>query len=133
MVSRTTTKVSHYYVQKNRRANFIEEWRGYQKTVVALEDVPMVQTARGTRVGVYVGSDGDRPTRSMDALAHEIDPGVVSTVHRHSWDAMVLVVAGRAGPRSTVSESIGALGIHFTCRPGPGTARATTATGRRGT
>jgi len=95
MVSRTTTKVSHYYVQKNRRANFIEEWRGYQKTVVALEDVPMVQTARGTRVGVYVGSDGDRPTRSMDALAHEIDPGVVSTVHRHSWDAMVLVVAGR--------------------------------------
>ena len=55
----------------------------------------MVETERGTRVGVYVGADGDRPTRSMDALAHEIDPGVTSTIHRHSWDAMVLVVAGR--------------------------------------
>ena len=73
---------------------FIEEWRSYQKTVVALEDVTLYQTARGTRVGVYVGADGDRPTRSMDALVHEVDPGVVSTIHRHSWDAMVLVVAG---------------------------------------
>ena len=54
-----------------------------------------IETERGTRVGVYVGADGDRPTRSMDALAHEIDPGVTSTIHRHSWDAMVLVVAGR--------------------------------------
>lgn len=94
MVSRTTTKVSHYHVQKKRRADFIEEWRGYQKTVVALEDVALAETARGTQVGVYVGADGDRPTRSMDALVHEVDPGVVSTVHRHSWDAMVLVIAG---------------------------------------
>ena len=93
MATHTTTKVSHYHVQKKRRADFIEEWRGYQKTVVALENVKMVETERGTRVGVYVGADGDRPTRSMDALAHEIDPGVVSTSHRHSWDAMVLVVA----------------------------------------
>ena len=92
--SRTTTKVSHYHVQKKRRAEFIDEWRGYQKTVVAVEDVTLVPTARGTRVGVYTGADGDRPTRSMDALVHEIDPGVVSTIHRHSWDAMVLVVAG---------------------------------------
>ena len=94
MASRTTTKVSHYHVQKKRRADFMEEWRGYQKTVVALEDVTPVETARGTRVGVYTGADGDRPTRSMDALVHDIDPGVVSTIHRHSWDAMVLVVAG---------------------------------------
>ena len=35
MASRTTTKVSHYHVQKKRRADFIEQWRGYQKTVVA--------------------------------------------------------------------------------------------------
>src|SRR4029079_15153334 len=94
MATHTTTKVSHYHVQKKRRADFIEEWRSYQKTVVALEDGKMVETERGTRVGVYVGADGDRPTRSMDALAHEIDPGVNSTIHRHSWDAMVLVVAG---------------------------------------
>ena len=53
-------------------ADFIDEWRGYQKSVVALEDVAVVETERGTRVGVYVGADGDRPTRSMDALAHEL-------------------------------------------------------------
>jgi len=94
MTSRATPQVTHYHMQKERRADFIEQWRGYQKTVVALEDAVMQESARGTRVGVYVGADGDRPTRSMDALAHEIDPGVVSTVHRHSWDAMVLVVAG---------------------------------------
>jgi gentisate 1,2-dioxygenase len=94
MASRTTTKVTHYHVQKKRRAEFIEQWRNYQKTVVALEDVALMPTARGTRVGVYTGVDGDRPTRSMDALVHEIDPGVVSTIHRHSWDVMVLVVAG---------------------------------------
>jgi gentisate 1,2-dioxygenase len=94
MATRTTTKVSHYHVQKKRRADFIEQWRGYQRTVVGVEDAVLAETARGTRVGVYVGADGDRPTRSMDALVHEIDPGVVSTIHRHSWDAMVLVVAG---------------------------------------
>ncbi|MGH3438475.1 MAG: cupin domain-containing protein [Sciscionella sp.] len=94
MTSRTTTRVTHYHIQKKRRAEFIEQWRQYQKTVVPLEKVIMSETQRGTRVGVYTGVDGDQPTRSMDALAHEIDPGVVSTVHRHSWDAMVLVVAG---------------------------------------
>lgn len=94
MTSRTTTRSRNYHVQKKRRAEFVEEWRSYQKTAVALEDAVMQETARGTRTGVYVGADGDRPTRTMDGLAHEIDPGVVSTVHRHSWDAMVLVVAG---------------------------------------
>ena len=94
MTSRTTTHVSHYHVQKSRRAKFIEDWRANHRTVVALEDVAMAETARGHRVGVYAGADGDRPTRTMDALAHEIDPGVTTTVHRHSWDAMVFVVAG---------------------------------------
>jgi gentisate 1,2-dioxygenase len=95
VTSRTTTETTHYHVQKRRRAAFIEEWRSYQKTVVALEDAVMEETARRTRVGVYTGEDADRPTRSMDALAHEIDPGVTSTIHRHSWDAMVFVVAGQ--------------------------------------
>lgn len=96
MVSRTRTAVTHYHVQKKRRAAFLEEWRGYQKTVVPVEDVVMHDTARGMRRGVYVGVDGDRPTRTMDAFAHEIDPGVVSTVHRHSWDAMLFCVGGWA-------------------------------------
>ncbi len=96
MATRTTTTVTHYHVQKRRRAEFLEEWRRYRNTVVHLADVAMYDTARRTRRGVYVGADGDRPTRSMDATAHEIDPGAVSTTHRHSWDAMMLCVAGRA-------------------------------------
>ena len=96
MVSRTTTKTTHYHIQKKRRAEFADEWRKRQRTVVRLEDVAMQQTARGMRRGVYVGADGDRPTRSMDAIAHEIDPGTTSTIHRHSWDAMVFCVGGWA-------------------------------------
>ncbi len=92
----TTTKtgLTHYHVQKKRRADFLEEWRNFRNTVVRLADVEMQDTARGMRRGVYVGADGDRPTRSMDALVHEIDAGVTSTIHRHSWDAMIFVVAG---------------------------------------
>src|SRR3712207_7601593 len=94
MSTKTTTQVSHYWVQKNRRAKFVEDWRKNGRPVVAVEDVVLQETARGSRVGVYVGGDGDRQTRTRDALLHEIDPGVVTTVHRHSWDAMVLVVGG---------------------------------------
>lgn len=81
-------------MQKKRRADFLEQWRQYRNTVVRLADVEMQDKARGMRRGVYVGADGDRPTRSMDALVHKIDPGAASTVHRHSWDAMLFVVAG---------------------------------------
>jgi len=94
MTSRTTTRVTHYHVQKKRRAEFIEQWRQQQRTVVRTEDVHMRQTAPGVHRGVYVGADGDRPTRTMDALAHEVEPGAVTTVNRHSWDVMVLCVAG---------------------------------------
>ncbi len=95
MSTKTTTSVTHYHVQKSRRKKFLEDWRANHRTVVTVEDAPLVETARGSRVGVYVGADGDRQTRTMDALVHEIDPGVTTTVHRHSWDAMVLVVGGR--------------------------------------
>ena len=94
MPTRTTTQVTHYHVQKKRRAQFLEDWRKNHRTVIRNEDVALHPTARGMRTGVYMGADGDNPTRSMDALAHEIDPGAVTTVHRHSWDAMVFVVAG---------------------------------------
>lgn len=96
MSTKTTTKQSHYWVQKQRRADFIEQWRSNHRTVVRKEDVVLEDTPRGTRRGVYVGADGDRPTRSMDASVQEVDPGVVGTVHRHSWDAMMLCVGGWA-------------------------------------
>ena len=53
-----------------------------------------VPTARGLRTGVYMGWDGDRPTRCLDALVHEIDPGTTTTIHRHSWDAILFMVEG---------------------------------------
>ena len=93
MATRTTTEVTHYHVQKERRAEFLEEWRQPRHRRRARRR-EMHETARGMRRGVYVGADGDRPTRTMDALVHEVDPGAVTTVHRHSWDAMVFVVAG---------------------------------------
>ncbi|NUR05487.1 MAG: cupin domain-containing protein [Nocardioidaceae bacterium] len=95
MATKTTTNVTHYHVQKSRRAKFLEDWRQNHRTVIHHEDVEPVKTARGMRTGVYMGVDGDNPTRSMDALVHELDGGTSSTVHRHSWDAMVFVVAGR--------------------------------------
>jgi gentisate 1,2-dioxygenase len=91
----TTTGVSHYEVQKSRRARFIEDWRANRRHVVPVEDVVLERSERGSRVGVYVGVDGDRPTRTMDALVHELDPTVTTTIHRHSWDAMVFTVGGR--------------------------------------
>ena len=94
MSTTTRTEVTHYHVQKKRRAQFLEDWRDNHRTVIRHEDVTLADTARGMRTGVYMGVDGDNPTRSMDALVHEMDPGTTTTVHRHSWDAMVFVVAG---------------------------------------
>jgi hypothetical protein len=69
MATHTTTGVTHYHAQKKRRAPFIEDWRRNHRTVVALEDVTLQATARGVRTGVYVGADGDRLTRTMDATS----------------------------------------------------------------
>jgi gentisate 1,2-dioxygenase len=90
----TRTEVTHYHVQKKRRAQFLEDWRANHRTVIRNEDLTLSDTARGMRTGVYMGVDGDNPTRSMDALVHEMDPGTTTTIHRHSWDAMLFVVAG---------------------------------------
>jgi gentisate 1,2-dioxygenase len=89
------TSATHYHVQKSRRAKFIDEWRKVRRTgVVRAADVTAISTPRGIRTGVYMGLEGDAPTRTIDALVHEIDPGVVSPPHRHSWDATLFVVEG---------------------------------------
>jgi gentisate 1,2-dioxygenase len=92
--SKTTTAVTHYAIQKKRRADFLDEWRNYRQTVIRRDDVKLEPTARGLRTGVYMGWDGERPTRCLDALVHEIDPGVTTTIHRHSWDAQLFIVEG---------------------------------------
>src|SRR3954467_15814407 len=94
MSTKTTTAVTHYAIQKKRRAAFIEEWRKNRRSVIRREDVALKPTARGMRSGVYMGWDGDSPTRCLDALVHEIDPGEVTTIHRHSWDAQLFIVEG---------------------------------------
>ena len=94
MSTKTQTTTTHYHIQKKRRAEFIDEWRKYRQTVIRKEDVVLQPTARGLRTGVYMGWDGDRPTRQLDALVHEVDPGTTTTIHRHSWDAILFMVEG---------------------------------------
>jgi gentisate 1,2-dioxygenase len=94
MATKTTTATTHYHIQKKRRAEFLEDWKKHRQTVIRREDVALHPTERGMRTGVYMGWDGDRPTRCLDALVHEIDPGVTTTIHRHSWDAQTFVVEG---------------------------------------
>ncbi|HXP93541.1 MAG TPA: cupin domain-containing protein [Candidatus Binatia bacterium] len=94
LLNRTTTAMTHYDIQQRRRKAIVEEGREHQRFIVRKKDVELVPTARGVRTGVYMGRDGDRPTRIIDALVHEVDPGVLSTIHRHSWDAVMLIVEG---------------------------------------
>ena len=95
MKTTTHTQTTHYEIQKQRREALLEEWRGYHKTVLKRADVVMHDDPhRRMRRGVYTGLDGDRPTKNLDATIHEIDPGVTSTIHRHSWDAIMFVEDG---------------------------------------
>lgn len=94
MSSPTDTVVSHYEVQKSRRDKFIDEWRNNHHTVVKAQDVELHKTKRGLSTGVYLGKDGDRPVRTVDASVHEIMSGTVSKIHRHSWDAVIFCVGG---------------------------------------
>jgi gentisate 1,2-dioxygenase len=91
----TTTAVTHYEVQKQRRAKVIEDWRRYRTALVREADVELVDSpGRRMRRGVYMGADGPRPTKVLDATLHEIPAHTTSTVHRHSWDAIMFVTGG---------------------------------------
>ena len=95
MTTRTRTATSHYDVQKKRRSDELEYWRQNRLHLVKGSEVVMHPTPRGIDRGVLVGMDGDRPSLVLDAHRHEIAPGAVSTVHRHSWDAIMFVTSGR--------------------------------------
>jgi gentisate 1,2-dioxygenase len=91
----TTARPTHYDIQKKRRGDMMEEWRKHRKGVIKRNQVELVDSpSRRMRRGVYVGADGDRPSKVLDATLHEISPGAVSTIHRHSWDAIMFVEAG---------------------------------------
>lgn len=91
---RTETRTSHYEIQKKRREGTLEEWRARQRTVVKGSDVTFEETPRRMRRGVMLSADADRPTVVLDSIQHEVPAGETSTVHRHSWDAMMFVIAG---------------------------------------
>jgi gentisate 1,2-dioxygenase len=94
-LNRTVTGLTHYDIQMRRRKAKLEQARENVKYIVRREDVEMHPTERGFRSGCYIGIDGDRPSKLIDCYVHEIDPGVTSTIHRHSWDAAMVCLEGR--------------------------------------
>lgn len=93
-MTETRTTTSHYEVQKKRRGDILDLWKERQKFLIKGEDIRLEETPRRMKRGVMVSADGDQPSLVLDANVHEIDPGVTSTVHRHSWDAILFVVEG---------------------------------------
>ena len=95
MAKSITQTATHYEIQKQRRALVLEEWRKHRHTLIHETDVVLEESpARRMRRGVYMGADGGRPTNVLDSTMHEIPANVVSTVHRHSWDAIMFVLSG---------------------------------------
>lgn len=91
----TNTGVTHYEIQKTRRAKVVEDWRKHRETIIHSSEVSFEYSdVRRMRRGVAMGADGFRPTKVLDATVHEIDGGVTSSVHRHSWDAIMFVLEG---------------------------------------
>lgn len=93
-MSETRTTTSHYEVQKKRRGDVLDYWKSNQRFLIKGSHIEMQETPRRMRRGVMVSADGDEPSLNLDANTHEIDPGVASTIHRHSWDAIAFVVEG---------------------------------------
>jgi gentisate 1,2-dioxygenase len=94
VATRTRTQTTHWHVQWARRNQFIEDWRSNRRTVIRYEDLEWQETPRRMREAVYMGEDGGSPTRTLDAVLHEIQPGTPSTIHRHSWDAILFMTEG---------------------------------------
>lgn len=93
-MTETRTTTSHYEVQNKRRSDVLEYWRQRQRFIVRGEEVELHDTPRRMRRGVMVSADGGEPSLVLDANTHEIDPKTISTIHRHSWDAIVFVAEG---------------------------------------
>ena len=95
MKTTTSTQVTHYEIQKKRRESLLEEWRGYHKKVIKRSDVswwsrrPRGRDAASTPAGTATGRrriSTRRSTRSIRATT--------TTIHRHSWDAIMFVESG---------------------------------------
>ena len=91
-MAKTRTTTSHYEIQKVRRADWLQYWKDHQRSIVTEDSVEMFDTPRRMKRGVIVSADGDKPSLNLDANLHSIEPGVVSTIHRHSWDAIAFIL-----------------------------------------
>jgi gentisate 1,2-dioxygenase len=90
-----TSEQAHYHVQKERRADFLSEWRKRRRTgVLKGSELRFREREPGVRLARFAGADEGAPTRTLDAGAHELDPGATTTPHRHSWDAVLFVQEG---------------------------------------
>lgn len=86
---------SHYYLQLNRRFQFLEEWRKKRRELAKGSLLRLEESlVRGARLGVLVGDAGGVPTRMIDARVIEIAGGQSTSAHRHMHDAVIFVVEG---------------------------------------
>lgn len=88
---------SHYEVQRNRRQSFIEEWRTHRQTVVPadwLEPDGVGADVPGFEQATYLGTEGGRPTRFLDAKENRLAAGARTPSHQHTWDAVIFVLEG---------------------------------------
>lgn len=88
------TAETHNEVQWSRRVQFAAAAASGREIVLKRSDLVFRETGRRMRRAVYIGSDGGRPSLTMDANLHQIPPHGVSTIHRHSWNAMLFVTEG---------------------------------------
>lgn len=87
---------SHYFLQRRRRSQFLDDWRERRRTIARGKDVRMIRSdVRGATVGFLCGAGSDVPMRMIDARVIEIAPGERTSTHRHSHDAVCFVLDGQ--------------------------------------
>jgi gentisate 1,2-dioxygenase len=87
---------SHYFVQRRRRASFLDDWRRQRRAIARGGDVTMTRSdIRRARLGFLCGGDSAVPMRMIDARIIELAPGERTSTHRHSHDAVCFVVEGQ--------------------------------------
>ena len=134
MKTTTSTQVTHYEIQKKRRESLLEEWRGYHKKVIKRSDVDARRVAGAARrdaASTPAGTATGRPRTSTRRCTRSI-PASTTTIHRHSWDAIMFIESGSRLDRDRrPADRLEAVGHAPPARAGRGTATATRATSRR--
>ncbi len=87
---------SHYYLQRNRRFKFLEEWRQNRRELAKASGLRLQESpVRQARLGMLVGESSGVPTRMIDARVLEIGAGRTTSSHRHLHDAILFAVEGQ--------------------------------------